>query len=139
MQLQGVLLAVLISTVSVLAQDSEDFKCRDTPAECTVNPCDTERCPRYTSRLTCCPEVADGACVARFYRPGTTRAVDPDTCYRGIEYCEDKECNRNRICAEEVIPCTGPNCDFQRVQAKCEIRPELLPVADCSMVSCING
>ena len=134
MHLQGVVL--LLAALAGISLGQTEFECPNpAPSECAGrNPCDDATCPRFTSTLNCCPETLNGECTARFYRPGARRAVSPNLCFRNIEYCTPTKCNANRVCVEEVVPCTRENCDHQAITVKCELITAAIPVADCSLV-----
>lgn len=133
MYFQSVLLLVVVLVGTALGQ--REFACPNpTPAECAGNPCDSATCPRFTS-VNCCPEVLEGECTARFYRGNARRQpLKPTLCFKNIEYCTPTRCNANRVCVEEVVPCTRENCDTQAITAKCELIAAPLPVTDCDQV-----
>ena len=135
------ILSVLLLACTAFAQQ-EMFECPN--PECTsaeLNPCSNATCPRFTSGVQCCPEVLNGRCTASFYlqNPQIRRPLNPDLCFRNVEYCTPERCNEKRVCVEEVIPCTRPGCNFQAIKARCQRIEEPMPVVDCDQVSVKGG
>ena len=107
------------------------------PSVCVEDPCEKATCPRFTTPLTCCPELVNGNCTARWYQPNARRPINLGQCFKNINYCTPTRCRSNRICVEEVVPCSRPNCNFQAITAKCELPPQPMPVSSCDLVGVI--
>lgn len=135
MNSQTTLLLTLLVLVSfALAQRSE--RSCPLPPECQDNPCETERCPRYPN-ATCCPEymASEDKCIAQFYGGIGGNARRPyDNCFRNINPCTPSTCTANRMCVEDVIPCTFTGCDYVRIKARCELVVQQPPTS-CEDVS----
>lgn len=135
-------IVLLVVAFVGISSGQREFECPNSiPAECASNPCDTATCPRFTS-VNCCPEVLNGECTARFYRRNARRPVNPELCFKNVEYCTPTKCNANRVCVEMVVPCRRDNCDTQAITAKCEQIAEPLPVTDCALVrqnACVHA
>ncbi len=130
------IIAALLLVLAAVVLGQRSPQCPNPmPEACVEDPCEGATCPRFTSTLNCCPELLHGECTASWYRPNARRPINSDLCFRNIEYCTPTKCNQNRICVEEVVPCSRPNCDFQAVTAKCELSPQPMPVSSCDLVS----
>ena len=123
--------------VLLAAGSAQEESCPDEVAECAVDPCEGQMCPRFYN-AECRPNLCfGGLCTANFFFRGSNVT---DRC--DVITCDERTCPGTRQCMEEVRPPTCPpelpNCR-QALHTRCVLPPDTDRPMTCLDINCTEG
>ena len=129
--------SMLVLLMIIIIASAQEESCPDEVAECAVDPCEGQMCPRFYN-AECRPNLCfGGLCTANFFFRGSNVT---DRC--DVITCDARKCAKRRQCMEEVRPSMCPpgfpDCR-QALHTRCVLPPDLDRPMTCLDINCTDG